>query len=74
MGIAAATLYIASVQTGHRRTQKEVSEVCGVTEVTIRNRYKEIVKSLTAFGTLINIFLHLSSKGTVIAFNVAAGI
>ena len=46
MGIAAATLYIASVQTGRRRTQKDVSVVCGVTEVTIRNRYKEIVNSL----------------------------
>ena len=28
------------------RTQKEIARISGVTEVTIRNRYKEISKSL----------------------------
>lgn len=28
------------------RTQKEIAEVAGVTEVTIRNRYKEISSAL----------------------------
>ena len=46
MGIAAAALYIASVSTGHRRTQREIAEACGVTEVTIRNRYKEVAAAL----------------------------
>ena len=45
-GLAAATLYIASVLCGERRTQREVAEIAGVTEVTIRNRYKEIVNKL----------------------------
>ncbi len=45
-GMAAATLYIASVLCGERRTQREVADVAGVTEVTIRNRYKEIVDKL----------------------------
>jgi transcription initiation factor TFIIB len=45
-GIAAASLYIASVLCGERRTQREIAEVAGVTEVTIRNRYKEIAKKL----------------------------
>ncbi len=45
-GIASAALYIASVLCGERRTQREVSEVAGVTEVTIRNRYKEITEKL----------------------------
>jgi transcription initiation factor TFIIB len=45
-GMAAASLYIASVLCGERRTQHEVAEVAGVTEVTIRNRYKEITKKL----------------------------
>jgi transcription initiation factor TFIIB len=45
-GIAAASLYIASVLCGERRTQREVAEVAGVTEVTIRNRYKEIAEKL----------------------------
>ena len=41
-GIAAAALYIASVLCGERRTQREIAETAGVTEVTIRNRYKEL--------------------------------
>ncbi|MFO7892584.1 MAG: transcription initiation factor IIB [Longimicrobiales bacterium] len=45
-GIAAASLYIASVLCGERRTQREVAEVARVTEVTIRNRYKEIAEKL----------------------------
>lgn len=45
-GMAAAAMYIASVLCGERRTQREVSEVSGVTEVTIRNRYKELASRL----------------------------
>ncbi len=45
-GVAAAAIYIASVLIGERRTQQEISEVAGVTEVTIRNRYKEIAEKL----------------------------
>lgn len=45
-GMAAAAIYIASVLCGERRTQREVAEVAGVTEVTIRNRYKELTKKL----------------------------
>jgi transcription initiation factor TFIIB len=45
-GMAAASLYIASVLCGERITQREVADVAGVTEVTIRNRYKEIASKL----------------------------
>jgi transcription initiation factor TFIIB len=45
-GLAAASLYIASVLCGERRTQREVAEIAGVTEVTIRNRYKELASKL----------------------------
>jgi transcription initiation factor TFIIB len=45
-GMAAASIYIASVLCGERRTQREVANVAGVTEVTIRNRYKEITDKL----------------------------
>ena len=45
-GLAAASLYIASVLCGERRTQREVAEIAGVTEVTIRNRYKELAAKL----------------------------
>lgn len=46
IGIAAAALYIAGLLEGERRTQRDISEVSGVTEVTIRNRYKEIITKL----------------------------
>jgi transcription initiation factor TFIIB len=45
-GIAAAASYIASILTGERKTQREIAEIAQVTEVTIRNRYKELVKRL----------------------------
>jgi len=45
-GVAAAAIYIASIQCDQRRTQREVAEVAGVTEVTIRNRYKELAEEL----------------------------
>jgi transcription initiation factor TFIIB len=51
-GVAAAALYIASAMFGEKRTQKEVADVAGVTEVTIRNRYRELKKEL---GLKINL-------------------
>ena len=44
-GIAAAYLYVASVLLGQNVLQRDVSSVAGVTEVTIRNRCKEILTS-----------------------------
>jgi transcription initiation factor TFIIB len=41
-GVAAAAVYIAGVLMGERKTQKEVADTAGVTEVTIRNRYREL--------------------------------
>ena len=45
-GVAAAALYIAAVLGGDKRTQREIADAVGVTEVTIRNRFKELVKRL----------------------------
>jgi transcription initiation factor TFIIB len=45
-GLAAASLYIASVLCNEHITQREIAEIAGVTEVTIRNRYKEIARKL----------------------------
>ncbi len=45
-GIAAASLYVAALMNNEKRTQREVADVAGVTEVTIRNRYKELLKKL----------------------------
>ena len=45
-GLAAAAVYIACLLSGEIRTQKEVAIAAGVTEVTVRNRYKEIASKL----------------------------
>jgi transcription initiation factor TFIIB len=45
-GLAAAAIYIASIMSNNRVTQRDISQVSGVTEVTIRNRYKELVSRL----------------------------
>ena len=42
VGMAAAALYLSSILSNERRTQKEVADVAGVSEMTIRNRYKEL--------------------------------
>ena len=46
MGLAAAALYVACVMEGESKTQKDVAEAAGVTEVTIRNRYKGLKAAL----------------------------
>ncbi len=45
-GLAAAAVYTASVMCNEQRTQKEVADAAGITEVTIRNRYKELKREL----------------------------
>ena len=46
MGLAAAALYIACLQNHEKKTQKDIAEASGVTEVTVRNRYKTLKKQL----------------------------
>jgi transcription initiation factor TFIIB len=46
MGMAAAVLYIACLQNNEKITQKDIAEAAGVTEVTVRNRYKAIKRQL----------------------------
>lgn len=42
-GIAAAAVYIASIILDEKKTQKDVAKAANVTEVTIRNRYRDII-------------------------------
>jgi transcription initiation factor TFIIB len=46
MGLAAAALYIACLQHNEKITQKDIADASGVTEVTVRNRYKALKKQL----------------------------
>jgi transcription initiation factor TFIIB len=49
MGLAASVLYIACLNTGENRTQTDIADAAGVTEVTVRNRYKNL-KGQLAFA------------------------
>lgn len=44
VGLAAASLYAAALLTNEKVTQGAVSEVTDISEVTIRNRYKELLE------------------------------
>ena len=44
MGLAASVLYLSSMKNGEIITQSSIAEAAGVTEVTVRNRAKEIRK------------------------------
>ncbi len=46
MGLAAVALYLACVMMGENTTQKDIANAAGVTEVTIRNRYKGLKEVL----------------------------
>ena len=45
-GIAASALYVSCRLCNQSRTQREIADISGVTEVTIRNRYKELCRDL----------------------------
>ena len=47
-GIAAAALYLACKIRDERCTQKDIAEAAGITEVTLRNRLKDLEKVIDA--------------------------
>jgi len=46
IGTASAAIYIAAMLSGEKITEKEIAKVAGTTEITIRDRYKELVTIL----------------------------
>jgi transcription initiation factor TFIIB len=42
MGIAATVLYLSCLKTGEHRSQIDIANAAGVTEVTVRNRFKDL--------------------------------
>lgn len=45
LALSAASVYVISAIMDYKKTQKEIADALGLTEVTIRNRYREIIKS-----------------------------
>jgi transcription initiation factor TFIIB len=50
VGLAAAAVYAASLLTNEKTTQAAVSEVADISEVTIRNRYHELLEAEERIG------------------------
>jgi transcription initiation factor TFIIB len=46
MGLAATVLYVSSLKTGEKITKTEIAKSAGVTEVTLRNRFKDLKGNL----------------------------
>ncbi|MFL6320919.1 MAG: transcription initiation factor IIB, partial [Nitrososphaeraceae archaeon] len=46
MGLAATILYLSCLKTGENKTQLDIAQAAGVTEVTLRNRYKDLKSRL----------------------------
>jgi transcription initiation factor TFIIB len=46
MGFAATILYLSCLKTGENKTQKEIAQAAGITDMTIRNRVKELKSKL----------------------------
>jgi transcription initiation factor TFIIB len=42
MGLAATVLYMSCLKNGENKTQRDIANASGVTEVTIRNRLKDL--------------------------------
>ena len=47
MGLAATVLYISCIKTGENISTKEISNAAGITDVTLRNRFKDLKNQLT---------------------------
>lgn len=45
-GVCAAAIYASSILSNERRTQRSIARVSCVTEVTVRNRFSELVENL----------------------------
>ncbi len=46
IGLATAAVYLASILLNEKRTQLQIADTVGVSDVTIRNRYSDLIESL----------------------------
>jgi transcription initiation factor TFIIB len=46
MELAATVLYISCLKAGENITQKDIAQAAGITDVTLRNRFKDLMDNL----------------------------
>ena len=54
-GVCAAAIYAATILAKERRTQRKIAKISQVTEVTVRNRFSELVENLPLGISLKNL-------------------
>jgi transcription initiation factor TFIIB len=47
MALAATVLYASCLKTGENKSQKDIAKTAGVTDVTLRNQFKDLKKDYT---------------------------
>jgi transcription initiation factor TFIIB len=47
MALAATVLYVSCLKTGENKSQKDIAKTAGVTDVTLRNQFKDLKKDYT---------------------------
>jgi transcription initiation factor TFIIB len=50
MGLAATVLYVSCIKTGEHITQKDISNAAGITDVTLRNRFRDLKNQITVLN------------------------
>jgi len=48
IGLAASVIYLSCVKSGENKTQKDIAQASGISQVTIRNRFRELSNRLEA--------------------------
>jgi transcription initiation factor TFIIB len=69
IGVAGLVIYVSSFNTSETITQMDIADAAGVTEVTIRNRYKDIKKHLSLFKPKSIPFLSLKEVFSCIKYD-----
>jgi transcription initiation factor TFIIB len=46
MGLAATVVYISCIKTGENITQRDIAQAAGVTDVTLRTTFKDLMGKL----------------------------
>ena len=50
MGVAATVLYISCIKTGENVSQKDISNAAGITDVTLRNRFRDLKNQIAVLN------------------------
>jgi transcription initiation factor TFIIB len=46
MGLAATVVYMSCIKTGENITQRDIAQAAGITDITLRNRFKDLMDKL----------------------------